>query len=43
LSTVKAHMHNIIQKLNAKNRTEVAMRAQELMAGHNGSMVPSTK
>jgi DNA-binding NarL/FixJ family response regulator len=35
LSTVKAHMHNIIQKLNARNRTEVAVLARAMMAGHS--------
>jgi DNA-binding NarL/FixJ family response regulator len=33
LSTVKAHMHNIIQKLNVKNRTEVAIAARTLQLG----------
>jgi DNA-binding NarL/FixJ family response regulator len=25
-STVKAHMHNVLRKLSAKNRTEITMR-----------------
>jgi DNA-binding NarL/FixJ family response regulator len=28
-------MHNIIQKLNARNRTEVAVLARAMMAGHS--------
>ena len=31
-STVKVHVRNIMKKLNAKNRTEVAYRANELLA-----------
>ena len=27
-STVKVHVRNIMKKLNAKNRTEVAIKAQ---------------
>jgi DNA-binding NarL/FixJ family response regulator len=30
-STVKVHVRNIMKKLNAKNRTEVAYRANELL------------
>ncbi len=33
-STVKVHVRNIMKKLNAKNRTEVAYRAHELISGH---------
>lgn len=38
MSTVKAHMHSIIRKLQVRNRTEavVAVRAMELMRGANG-------
>ena len=32
-STVKVHVRNIMKKLNAKNRTEVAYLANELMRG----------
>jgi DNA-binding NarL/FixJ family response regulator len=34
LSTVKAHMHSIIQKLNVKNRTEVAVAARAARIGN---------
>jgi DNA-binding NarL/FixJ family response regulator len=34
LSTVKAHMHSIIQKLNVKNRTEVAVAARSARIGN---------
>lgn len=27
LSTVKVHVRNVMRKMNAKNRTEVAMKA----------------
>ncbi len=30
-STVKVHVRNIMKKLNAKNRTEVAFMANELI------------
>ena len=30
-STVKVHVRNIMKKLNAKNRTEVAFMANELL------------
>jgi DNA-binding NarL/FixJ family response regulator len=33
LSTVKAHMHSIIQKLNVKNRTEVAIAVRGMQLG----------
>ena len=33
-STVKVHVRNIMKKLNAKNRTEVAYLASELMQEH---------
>ena len=32
-STVKVHVRNIMKKLNAKNRTEVAYLANQLAAG----------
>jgi DNA-binding NarL/FixJ family response regulator len=32
-SSVKTHIHNIMNKLNARNRTEVACRAHELPTG----------
>jgi DNA-binding NarL/FixJ family response regulator len=34
-STVKVHVRNIMKKLNAKNRTEVAYLANELLSEHN--------
>lgn len=38
-STVKVHIRNIMKKLNAKNRTEVAVRIQELLTHlkHSGT------
>jgi DNA-binding NarL/FixJ family response regulator len=32
-STVKVHIRNIMKKLNAKNRTEVAVRIEEFLRG----------
>jgi DNA-binding NarL/FixJ family response regulator len=33
-STVKVHVRNIMKKLNARNRTEVAYLANELLQEH---------
>jgi DNA-binding NarL/FixJ family response regulator len=38
LSTVKAHVHHIIRKLNVRNRTEVALLSLFLQPGANGTM-----
>jgi len=35
-STVKVHVRNIMKKLKARNRTEVAFMANELMRSQNG-------
>jgi len=35
-STVKVHVRNIMKKLKARSRTEVAFMANELMRSQNG-------
>lgn len=37
LSTAKVHVHNIIRKLHARNRTEVALVAQKSRHDHQGA------
>jgi DNA-binding NarL/FixJ family response regulator len=42
-SSVKTHIRNIMAKMNAKNRTEVACRAQEFEISRTAQTHPSTR
>ncbi len=37
-STVKAHVRNVMAKLNAKNRTEVAMMSEKTLSGSSDDL-----